>query len=306
MLIPCDQIQASLKSSLLLEASALKIKGKLGRLVSIVVGENPEQESYVKIKTRIGGELEITVEKHVLPEDITNTEIINKIKDICGEPGVAGIIIQQPIPKNLNIEQIYESIPKNHEIEGQQKNSTYIFPLVQACMIGLEWVYRTQKLGIINDTLNSFSLPVKANADLIVWLNTKNIVIAGNGVTTGFQIAKYFRNTGINFSQTDSKTIDANEIYKKADIIISGVGKKIISRENLKQDVILLNFGLHKEMVSLDGVWKSRLTGDYIESEIESVASIFTKTPGGLGPIDVMCLFGNFITACKTHAENSS
>jgi methylenetetrahydrofolate dehydrogenase (NADP+)/methenyltetrahydrofolate cyclohydrolase len=132
-------------------------------------------------------------------------------------------------------------------------------------------------------------------------------------MTTGKPIASYFDSFAIPYEQTHSATADPDSIYRQSDIIICGVGKKILTRENIKKGVILLNFGLQKrehrvmvrqahhdtdttEMVQT----KQFLFGDYDEDEIRDIASWYTITPGGLGPIDILCLYGNLIESA-TH-----
>ena len=123
------------------------------------------------------------------------------------------------------------------------------------------------------------------------FLQGKNIVIAGRGITGGAPIAKALQDIGVSFTVVHTQTGNPNYIYKSADIIITATGSKIIGSSDIKKGVILLNVGLRKE----DG----KLRGDYDEREIAQIASFYTQTPGGLGPLDVLYLFKNVIEATR-------
>ncbi|MFO0703811.1 MAG: tetrahydrofolate dehydrogenase/cyclohydrolase catalytic domain-containing protein [Patescibacteria group bacterium] len=295
MLLNTSTLQLELKEYLLLEASKLKNENKLGPLFSIIVGNIPEQESYVRIKKRVGNEVGIDVRKITLPDNISTNDLIGTIQDLSNNQGAKGIIIQQPLPQNIDLKKVYDSVQDHIEIEGHKSESKYVFPLVQACMIGL---YEAMEFEL-GFTERKLTLPFNPSKELLDWLCAKKIVIAGNGLTTGSQIAKYFRKKGIDFSQTNSKTDNPDSLYKTADIIITGVGKNIINKDNIKPGVILLNFGLRSENLTENGILHKKLKGDYDEEEVRHIASLYTSTPGGLGPIDVLCLLGNHLEGCR-------
>lgn len=92
----------------------------------------------------------------------------------------------------------------------------------------------------------------------------------------------------------NAQTINPQQYYKEADIIISAVGKHVIDAIDLKQGVVLINVGLRKE--------KAGWIGDYVEADVEPIASYYTPTPGGIGPLDVTFLFYNLLKAAKHQA----
>lgn len=301
MILSTSVAQEHLKNILRQKAKILKNADSLGKLVSIVIGENSEQDSYVKIKKRVGQEVGIVVEKLSIPITITQSEMIERIQSLANDDDISGVIIQQPIPRHLDPQALYEAMPQNIEIEGHKKGSAYIFPLVQACMIGLWLAHEHEKCKGDSFSVEELNIPFECDESLLSWLRSKNIAIAGNGPTTGWQIAKYFSSIGIDFNQTNSKTENPDEIYRNADIIITGVGKEIINDQNIKRGTILLNFGLRNVEREQDGIKKIRLSGDYDEEKIKNIANIYTKTPGGLGPIDVLCLLGNLLESASNY-----
>jgi methylenetetrahydrofolate dehydrogenase (NADP+)/methenyltetrahydrofolate cyclohydrolase len=117
------------------------------------------------------------------------------------------------------------------------------------------------------------------------------VVLIGRGITGGRPIGKTLTAAGINYININSSTPNPNDYYKDADIIVTAVGKKVIHPEMLKEGVVLINVGLRRE--------GGKLKGDYDEREIKNIASHYTPTPGGTGPIDVLYLFENLIEAAK-------
>jgi methylenetetrahydrofolate dehydrogenase (NADP+)/methenyltetrahydrofolate cyclohydrolase len=124
----------------------------------------------------------------------------------------------------------------------------------------------------------------------------KTVVVLGKGETAGKPIANYLTGLGLKPITIDSKTENAENMLKEADIVISAVGKSnVVNSTNLKQDAILIGVGMHKDT---DGLFR----GDYDEKEVSQVVSFYTPTPGGVGPLNVVSLFENLVLA----TENSS
>ncbi len=294
MIIPCREIAMSITKKLKEKVSLLKSEGKTIKLLAVLVGDQPEQHSYVRIKRNLAHSLGIDFEFLHYPMAPPFVEFLAMIQERTTGQDVSGIILQLPLPEHYDHDAIYASLPPAKDIEGHRGNNQYIFPLVQACMIGLDWVYRSQV-----SSNQDYTLPLTPTRELIHWLQTIQITIAGRGMTTGKPIASYFDKLGIPYIQTNSATEDPDSIYRESDIIICGVGKKIISKENIKKGVILLNFGLHKGAKGQSEKLKQHLVGDYDEDEIKDIASWYTITPGGLGPIDILCLYGNLVESVK-------
>ena len=124
-------------------------------------------------------------------------------------------------------------------------------------------------------------------------LRGKRVVLLGRGLTGGHPIGKTLSTLKIPFINLASKTDPSTtkEFLADADVVITAVGKKVITQEMIKPGAILLNVGLRQE--------KNKLKGDYDEKDIAEKAGWHTSTPGGIGPIDVLYLFRNLIDAAK-------
>lgn len=288
MEIPCEEIAQNLKNLLKKEVLKLQQKNIQPKLVTILVGESPAQISFINIKKRIAKEIGVEFEFIQFKKKPKLSDFLSIVKKKSEEKSTTGIIIQHPFPSDYLIDDVYAQVPHKKDIEGFNKNSNSHFPLSLAVLSGIKYIAlkETNNTNIAHNSIVNY----KNDKQLLQkFLEYKNIVIAGRGITGGKPIAKILNEMNIKFEQTNSKTKKADMLYENADLIITAVGKKIITNKNIKTGVALLNVGLRKD----DGVLK----GDYDEKEIEGIARYYTKTPKGLGPIDVLYLFKNLIDA---------
>lgn len=308
MKIPCREIADIIEKSLHKEVTTLKEKHIQPKLVTFLLEPTPEQQSYVAIKERIGASLGIDFEL-IVPKQIPSQQEANDIiRKYAEDKNTSGIIIQLPLPKDINAQELYSMMPVEKEIEGHVTSTYFQFPLSLAVLTGIKYIYllnqrhsgldpesnieilnRVQDdVKVIDQSLVNFNQDREFFASA---LRNKKIVIAGRGPTGGKPIGKALQALDVSFEMTHSQTPNADELYKEADIIITASGRKIIHAGNIKKGVVLLNVGLRKE--------GEELKGDYDEDEIADIASYYTSTPGGLGPLDVLYLYKNVIEAAK-------
>jgi len=284
MLIPTKQIAQELENYLKKEFK--KIKSKKITLVDILVGNNDQQLSFVKIKARTAKKLGVKFDFYHIKKIPSFQEFMIKIKQKTANINNRGIIIQQPLPSQLNTNSLYEYIPIYQEIEGHRKKTPFLPPLGLAVLTVIKNIF----LG----TSNIKKLLIDIKKDRLLFkkiLRNKKIVIVGRGITGGSPIAKTLTEMKINYLSLNSTTPEPETYLKEADIIITAVGKKIITPDKIKPGVILINVGLRKE--------NGTLKGDYNEKEIKNLASYYTITPGGVGPIDVLYLYYNLLLSAK-------
>ena len=284
MLIPTKKIIQELENFLKQEFK--KFKKKRITLVDILVGNSPEQISFVKIKEKTAHKLGIKFDFFHLKDTPSFQTFMTEVKEKTNDPNTTGIIIQQPLPSQLNTDSLYDYIPLAKEIEGHRKKTTFLPPIGLAVLTIIKNVF----LG----TTDIKKLVIDVKRDRVFFkkvLRNKKIVIIGRGTTGGFPISKTLTEMKINHITLNSTTPEPDTYLKEADIIISAAGKKVIAAEQLKPGVILINIGLRKDA----GVFK----GDYDDKEIKDIASYYTTTPGGIGPIDVLYLYYNLLLSAK-------
>lgn len=248
-------------------------------LVVFLIGENPASVAYVRQKQTKGQEIGCLVTVVNLPESVTTQLLEDRVRELNDDPKVHGILIQRPVPDHVDINALELLTLPDKDIDGFHPNSPYTFPIPLAVMKILEEVY----------TLQTQQEP----AGLLTWMQTKNIVIIGKGPTGGGPIIKEFAKRGIHNTIIDSRTPNREALLKNADIIISAVGREnVLPAQSLKQGVILIGVGILR---GADG----KLHGDYNEAEVDPIASYYTPTPGGVGPVNVAMLFENVLTAAE-------
>lgn len=261
------------------------IKKRIGLSV-FLIGNAPDQLSFVKIKSEMAKALKIDFKFIHLNKTPNFIDFANLLKKEVFNPNVSGIIIQQPLPAQLSTDSIYDYIPLTKEIEGHKRKTEFVFPLGLAVMTLIKYIYYGKKKQDVNF--------VDMKKDRVLFKNilkSKKIVIVGRGMTGGMPIGKTLGSLNINYISTNSTTVEPESYFKTADLIITSTGKKVIEPSMLKPGVVLINTGVRKE--------NGKLKGDYEENEIKDIASFYTPTPGGSGPIDVVYLYKNLIDAAK-------
>ena len=283
MPIPGDKIAEVLRK--LLKKEVKKFKKPL-KLVDFLVGDGADQISFVASKKKIATKLGIKFELIHIEKIPSFQEFIMQIKAQSEDPTVTGIIIQQPLPAQLNTDSVYDFIHQKKEIEGHRRKPLFIPPLGLATLTLLKYAYGYAKLD--SNLLVNFA---KDRVLLKRVLRNEKVVLIGRGIVGGQPIGKTLSEVGINFINVNSSTPNPSDYYKEADIIITAVGKKVLKPDMLKPGVILISAGLRRE--------NGKLRGDYDENEVEKITKMYSPTPKGIGPVDVLYLYYNLIQAAK-------
>lgn len=272
MKIDGRQIAAEVLEDLKVRVEKLKQKNIIPNLYIILLSDDASSESYVKQK-QIKGEqigVKITVEKGNF--NTTTEELIKKINKLNQDKSVHGVIVQRPMPKNLDEEKIKTAINPLKDVDGFNQSSNFKVPVSLAVLRILENVHPD---------------------DFKDWLVKQKISVLGKGLTAGGPIINTLQSFGIKPNIITSSTPNKEELLNEADIVISAVGKEnIVSSKDLKKGSILIGVGMHK---GDDG----KFHGDFNEEEIQNIVSFYSPTPGGVGPINVSMLLSNLVEATE-------
>lgn len=279
----------------------LQNKNVTPHLVVFLIGENPASVAYVKQKQSKGEAIGCKVTVLHFEETVTTEVLEKKLTELNDDPTVHAILIQRPVPDHIDINKLELLTNPEKDIDGFHPDSPYTFPIPLAVMRIIEEVYEETKgtkgtKGTKETEAKKTFVPSVSSVSsrtFLDWLQSKNIVIIGKGPTGGGPIISEFNKRNINHYLIDSKTPNREELLKNADIVISAVGQEnIIKAAELKQNVILVGVGILR---GTDG----KLHGDYNEDAVENVASYYTPTPGGVGPVNVAMLMENLLTATE-------
>jgi len=238
-------------------------KGVFPTLATILVGNDPASETYVKMKrnacARVGMK-SIAVE---LEDNITTEELINQIDILNRDKNIHGILLQHPVPSHIDERACFEKISLEKDVDG-------VTCLGYGNMaMGLDAYGSCTPAGIIR-LIDSYNLDVEG----------LNAVVVGRSPILGKPMAMMLLNKNATVTICHSRTRNIESIISKADLIVGAVGiPKFIQKNWIKNDCIVIDAGYHPDKcgdIDLDGV--------------EEIASAFTPVPGGVGPMTINTL----------------
>ncbi|MDR3179000.1 MAG: bifunctional methylenetetrahydrofolate dehydrogenase/methenyltetrahydrofolate cyclohydrolase FolD [Oscillospiraceae bacterium] len=269
-------ISNKIKKQLTLQILKLKNVGITPGLAVILVGENEASKIYVKNKNKACQEVGIYFKEYLLKENTKKEELCSLIEELNLNPKINGIIVQLPLPKHIFSRDIVEKINPIKDVD----------------------VLTNINIGRIMSEENDF-LPCTP-AGIIELLKHSNIdicskhsVVIGRSIIVGKPTALLLLNNNSTVTICHSKTKNLKEICKKADIIISAVGKAgIITEDMVKNGAVIIDVGINRNS-------SGHITGDVLFDEVSKKASYITPVPGGVGPMTVTMLLKNTIYATK-------
>ncbi len=258
------------------EIDGLRFLGKkTPKLVIIQIGDISASNVYIKQKLSFADKIGVFAELLKFPEIVSQSEIINKISELNNNDDVHGVIVQLPVPNNLDQTQILNSIDDKKDIDGL--GSMNLSKLIRNDSSGL--VPATSK-GIIS-LLKSYDLGI----------SNKNIVVIGRSVLVGKTLSLALINQDATVTVCHSHTLELSKIIKNADIVISAVGKPgIINDGNVHEKQIIVDVGISKND-------KGVICGDVFLDK-KTVYAV-SPVPGGVGQMTVASLFQNLLEAYR-------
>jgi len=271
------------------ETETLIGEGIMPTLAVILIGDNPASLTYIKQKQKAAERIGAHVIFDHQPTSLTSGGLFNLIHKYNTEPEVHGLIIQRPIPSEVGgVNDVLDKVAPQKDVDGFLPGSSFDVPVAAA--IG-------EILKNAHATLIAENKTKKKDFD--TWLRAQKITVIGRGETAGAPILSYLKKLECATSNIHSKTPNPASLMKRADIVISCVGKeRVVTREATKSGAVLISVGIWRDK-------GGKLRGDYEEDDIADVASLYTPTPGGVGPVNVACLMQNLIKACKMNAKGA-
>lgn len=257
----------------------LKLIGIVPHLAVILIGDDPASLAYISQKKKWSDYIGAHFSLIHYPATVTQQDLLKSVNHLNTDPKIHGIIIQRPLPSQIDRRKIANAVSIQKDIDGFRLDSPYTAPVAQAVVKVLaEIFYKTNHSSV----------------SFMDWLRGKFIVVVGKGETAGGPISRYLQKTGLRLEIISSLTEHPETILKKADIIITAVGKPgIIRPEFIKHHAILLGVGLHKGE-------DEKLHGDYIAEDIKQQAAFYTPVIGGIGPVNVAYLLSSLVTAAES------
>lgn len=287
-IIDGKKIAQNLRNDLKKEIDDLRKKiNKVPGLAVVQVGNVSASSVYVKAKTKSAKEVGIEVIDHHLPEDTTQEELLKLVESLNGQDNINGILVQLPLPKNINEQVVLDSIHPDKDADG-------FHPL------------NVGKLSIASHNNESLLIPCTPYGCLImlkylgVELSGKNAVVIGRSNIVGKPMAQLLLKESCTVTIAHSRTKDIKDVCKKADIVVVAIGKpEIVKSDWIKKDAIVIDVGINRIKVNIDGEVKNKLVGDVDFEEVMKQTSAISPVPGGVGPMTIACLLRNTTIAFK-------
>jgi methylenetetrahydrofolate dehydrogenase (NADP+)/methenyltetrahydrofolate cyclohydrolase len=260
--------------------AALKARGVNPALSIILVGDDPASQVYTKHKVNDSTEtgLQATLERY--PADMSEAELLARIRALNGDPTVHGILVQLPLPKHMDSQKVIETISPAKDVDGFHVASA------GALMTGAPGFWPCTPFGCMK-MLESIGYDLRG----------KHAVVIGRSNIVGKPMAMMLLAKSATVTICHSATQDLGAITRQADVIVAAVGKlNLVTADMVKPGAVVIDVGMNRKA---DG----KLAGDVDFDGVKEVAGWITPVPGGVGPMTRAMLLVNTLEAAERAAK---
>ena len=252
-------------------------------LAVVLVGSNPASEVYVRNKTAKTAATGMRSSLHKLPETLSESELLAKVAQLNADPTVHGILVQLPLPPQIDSQKVIEAIAPAKDVDG-------FHPLTAGLLAtGLPGLRPCTPLGCVR--LAKSVHPSLAGMEAVI-IGRSNIV--------GKPLFHLLLAENATVTVAHSRTRDLAAVARRADLLFVAIGRpEFVKRDFIKPGATVIDVGINR--VQADG-GKTRLVGDVAFAEASDVAGAITPVPGGVGPMTIACLMLNTLSAACTAA----
>jgi len=288
-IISGTEIAKQIREELKQEIAELKEKHNLvPGLATVLVGEDPASQVYVGQKEKTSLALGIYSERHDLPADTSEEQLLALVDKLNKDPKIHGILVQLPLPKHINETTVLYAIDPKKDVDGFHPVS------LGKLMIGEPDYIPCTPHGIWQLLLRS---GVQVEGAEVVVVGRSNIV--GKPIANILLQKKQGANATVTICHTRTKDISLHT--KRADILIVAAGRpKAITADMVKQGVVVIDVGVNQIGTTAEG--KRILSGDVDFDTVKEKAKAITPVPGGVGPMTITMLMTNTVRAAKLAA----
>ncbi|MDG1961224.1 MAG: tetrahydrofolate dehydrogenase/cyclohydrolase catalytic domain-containing protein [SAR86 cluster bacterium] len=253
--------------------SKLKEKGVTPTLATILVGLDPASATYVKMKQNACARLGMDSIAVELSKDTTTQELLDAIEKLNADTNVHGILLQHPVPSQINERQCFDAISVEKDVDG-----VTCLGFGQMTM-GEEAFGSCTPAGIMR-ILEHYEVEISG----------KNAVVVGRSPILGKPMAMMLLNANATVTICHSRTVSLQEHIQNADILVGAVGvPRLIQKGWIKNGAVVIDAGYHP----------AEKCGDIDLTDIDSIASAHTPVPGGVGPMTINTLILNTLLAAQ-------
>ena len=276
VIIDGKELAKKIRANLKIECEELKNKQINPKLAVIMVGDDPASKVYVRNKSKVCEDVGIEYKEYLLSSNTKQKELIELIEKLNQDKTINGILLQSPIPANLDINEAFRTISPQKDVDGF--NPVNVGKLV----LNQDTFVSCTPYGIMK-------MFEKYNIDL----TGKNVVILGRSNIVGKPLMHCCLNKNATVTVCHSKTQNLAQKAKEADILISAIGKaQFVTADMVKENAVVIDVGINR-------LENGKITGDVDFENVKEKASYITPVPGGVGPMTIAMLMNNVIKATK-------
>ena len=283
---------AKIRSQVKEDADNLIAQNKVQPCLAVVlVGENPASKVYVGAKTKMAAECNIKTKDYKLDETTDQDTLLKLIDDLNSDNTVHGILVQLPLPKQIDERKVIDAINVEKDVDG--------FHAINA-----------GRLSIGGDMLKKAFIPCTPLGSLLLLkdqvndLKGKNAVVVGRSNIVGKPMSQLLIEESCTVTIVHSKTKEIESVCSKADIVVVAAGRpEMVDSKWLKEGSVVIDVGINRIPTTKDdGSEGSKIVGDVDFNSASKVASKITPVPGGVGPMTIACLLRNTVTSAYRHS----
>ena len=277
-------LSARVREELRLECASFSTKyGRMPGLAVVLVGDNPASLVYVRNKKKACAEIGYLSREILLPQTVTEAELLTVIDGLNHDMLIDGILVQLPLPAGIDESRVLRSISPDKDVDAFHPEN------VGNIMLGKYSVLPCTPAGVMA-LIREYGIEPAG----------KKCVVVGRSNIVGKPMAMLLLEANGTVTVCHSKTHDLAAECRTADILVVAIGKaRYITADMVKPGAVVIDVGMNRDG---DG----RLCGDVDFSQVAAVASYITPVPGGVGPMTIAMLMKNTMTAALTHAKNDA
>ena len=278
-------IAKTIRGEIQAEVQALKAQcGKVPGLATVLVGERKDSQTYVRNKQKACAEVGIRSFGHDVPADISQADLLKIVLELNADPEVHGILVQLPMPPQLDEEEILAAISIEKDVDG-------FHPL----NIGRLSMKRREPLFVPCTPKGCIELLDRSG----ITIEGKQAVVLGRSNIVGLPVAMLLLHRNATLTICHSRTNDLPGVVRQGDILISAVGRAEMVRGSwIKPGAAVIDVGINA-VNDPSAPRGYRLVGDVAFGEAKEVAGAITPVPGGVGPMTIAMLLRNTMDGAK-------
>lgn len=269
-------LAAEIRSEVKTQVAALAEKGVSTALAVILVGDDSASQVYVRNKIKACADTGIRSLEFRMPAETTQQQLLAKIAELNADEGVDGILVQLPLPKQINADAVISAIDPVKDVDG------FHVANAGALVTGKQGFVPCTPFGVMRLIEKSGVNP-----------RGKSAVIVGRSNIVGKPMALLLLAADATVTVAHSRTPDLSSVTRNADILVAAVGRaKLIKADMVKPGAVVIDVGMNRDE-------NGKLCGDVDFAEVKEIAGSITPVPGGVGPMTIAMLMQNTVLAAQ-------